>query len=192
PKCGLSIAAVLDEGEPFGIGDLAVGETKRMDQLAMARRFIVPGEAFSGVTDLMNAASKCDPGQRLRIALLRTRTRRPVGGPQRICGEERENVGEDQLLMLLLMIDADLNDPRQLRSGFNAARKQLFEPGVHMGAVGENAIAGRPREEPAHSPRLAGSVRFIIGVEAIVEGRIEQVIVLKIQGENESLEEPGC
>ena len=93
--------------------------------------------------------------------------------------------------MLLLMIDANLDDPRQLRSGFNAARKQLFEPGVHMRAVGEDAIAGRPREEPAHSPRLAGPMRFIIGVEAIVEGRIEQVILLEIQGENESLEEPG-
>jgi len=49
PKCGLSIAAILDEGEPFGIGDQAVGETERMDQLAMARRFIVEGEAFPGV-----------------------------------------------------------------------------------------------------------------------------------------------
>ena len=101
-----------------------------------------------------------DPGQRLRFALLHPRARRPVGGPQRICGEERENVGEDQLLMLLLMIDADLNDLRQLRSGFNAAREKRFEPGVHMGAVGEDAIAGRPREEPAHSPRLAGPMRF--------------------------------
>ena len=53
------------------------------------------------------------------------RARRTIGWAQRICGEKRENVGEHQFLMLLLMIDADLDDARQLRSGCDPARKKL-------------------------------------------------------------------
>src|SRR6202030_978029 len=80
-----SIAAVLDECEPFRIGDKAVGETERMEQLAVARRLIVPRETVAGVTYLMDPAGILDPAKRLRLTLIRARAWRQVGRPQRIC-----------------------------------------------------------------------------------------------------------
>jgi hypothetical protein len=186
-----SIAAVLDECEPFRIGDKAVGETERMDQLAVARRLIVPREAFAAVTYIVDPAGIFDPAMRLRFTLIRARAWRQVGRPQRICGEKRENVGQHQLLMLLFVIDADLDNVRQLGSRGHIARKKLFEPGVHMGAVGEDAIARRPREESALAARLPRPMRFVIGIEAIVESLVERLKAVEMAGENEALEEPS-
>src|ERR1700730_12785229 len=102
----------------------------------------------------MDPAGILDPVQGLRLTRIDARARRLVGRPQRICGEERENVGQHQLLMLLFVIDSDLDTVRQLRSLGHITRKKPFEPGVHVGAVGEDAIARWPREESALAARL--------------------------------------
>src|SRR6202047_2684702 len=125
----------------------------------MARRLIVPRETFAAVAYLVDPAGILDPAKRLRLILTRARARRQVGRPQRICGEKRENVGQHQLLMLLFVIDADLDNARQLGSRGHSARKKLFEPGVRVGAVGEDSIARRTREEPALAARLPRPMR---------------------------------
>src|SRR5580704_17421880 len=93
--------------------------------------------------------------------------------------------------MLLFVIDADVDTVRQLGSLGHIARKKLFEPGVHVGAVGEDAIARRPREESALAARLPRPMRFVIGIEAIIECLVERLIAFETAGENESFEEPS-
>src|SRR3984893_18981920 len=93
--------------------------------------------------------------------------------------------------MLLFVIDSDLDTVRQLGSLGHIARKKPFDPGVHVGAVGEDAIARRPREESALAARLPWPMRFVIGIEAIIECLVERLIALEMAGENESFEEPS-
>ena len=41
PERGRAVAAVLDEGDPLGIGDAAIGEPEGTDELIVSRPFIV-------------------------------------------------------------------------------------------------------------------------------------------------------
>ena len=50
-----------------------------------------------------------------------------ISRPQRVGGEEGEDVGQKQLLMLLLVIDADLDQAGDLRVRVGALCKQSFE-----------------------------------------------------------------
>src|SRR3984893_836208 len=93
--------------------------------------------------------------------------------------------------MLLFVIDADLDNARQLGPRGHVARKKLCEPGVHVGAVGKDAIARWPREESALAARLPRPMRFVIGIEAIVECLVERLIAVETAGENEGFEEPS-
>ena len=90
----------------------------------MPRQFIVEAEAFAPVADLAQAALKllktrsdacafplCVP----RLCGLGPASRLPVNRPQRI-GEKRvKNVGEQQFLVLLLVIHAQLDASQRLR-----------------------------------------------------------------------------
>ena len=49
------VAAVLHEGEPFGIGDEVAGELDRSDQRAMRRLLIVEMKAVVGMSDGVDA-----------------------------------------------------------------------------------------------------------------------------------------
>src|SRR5207244_2030051 len=96
----------------------AVGQAEGVDQHIMARRLVVPGIPSPVVADLVDAAGEIDPARFIRLLRSggrRARTPRTIGWPQRIGGEERENVGEQELLVLLLVVDADLDEPRDLR-----------------------------------------------------------------------------
>ena len=96
-----------------------------------------------------------------------------IGGSQRIGGEKGEDVGQEQLLVLLLVVDADLDQPADLGAVAGALGKQLIERLVHVRAVSDDALCGRSREQPAVGARLPGAERFVIGIETIIEGRIE-------------------
>src|SRR5262249_61020963 len=120
--CGRA-AAALDEIEPFSVGDRAVSKPEWMDERAVARRFIVKGEAAAIMADIVNAAGKRYKAQRFRLAAIRAGAGRPVGRFQRIGGKKRKNIGQHQLLMLLFMVDADFDEPRQLWTGFAATCK---------------------------------------------------------------------
>ena len=58
---GVRVAAVLHEGEPFGIGDEVAGELDRADQRAVRGLLIVEMEAVVGVADGVDALVEGDP-----------------------------------------------------------------------------------------------------------------------------------
>ena len=115
PKRGRAIAAVLHEREPFAVGDEAVGQAEGMDEHVVARRLVVPGEALAVVADLANAAGIVDPAWLGRLGRSRARPAGAIGRPQRIGREQRQDVGQQQLLVLLLVVDADLDQPGDFR-----------------------------------------------------------------------------
>ncbi|CFW43179.1 Uncharacterised protein [Bordetella pertussis] len=64
PELGAAIAAVLDEGQVFSLGDGAVGQVKRSEQYLVRRGFVVEGKAFTGVADAHDAAVIAGPARR--------------------------------------------------------------------------------------------------------------------------------
>ena len=143
----------------------------------MAWAFVVPGVAVAVVADRADAALEFDPADRVVASAGFDRPlRRLISRPQRVGGEEREDVGQKQLLMLLLVIDADLDEPGDLRVRVGALCKQSFERLVDVTAVCHDALGRRPCQQTAVGARLAGAERLVIRIEAIIERRIELAI----------------
>lgn len=85
-----------------------------MQQCWVARRFAVKGETITVMTDVMNALDPVDELQRQgRIDPLQRRGLKRRF--QRIQGEQMLDVGQQQLLMLLLVVQAQGDPPQQLR-----------------------------------------------------------------------------
>ena len=72
PQRGRAVAAVLHEGQPFGIGDEVAGKPDRADQGAVRGLFIVEMEAVVSVSAVWmpslrvthSSAERCDAGKR--------------------------------------------------------------------------------------------------------------------------------
>ena len=109
PQRRRGVAAILDEGDPLGVGHAAVGELEGADQRLVARAFIVIGEAFAVMADVEDAAVEGDEVERRRVATATPGPARAISGLQRLAREQAQNIGEQKLLMLLLVIDAELD-----------------------------------------------------------------------------------
>ena len=150
---GVAIAAVLHEREPFGIGDEPVGEPEGMQRASCAGCSLSQAKALPVVADAMDAAAIADPAERLRLQTARkSRGRALICRAQRICGEERQNVGQQQLLVLLLMIDADLDQARDSR----ATRPSSLDNTVRGRRPHGRGRRGRGRPTVASAGRAIG------------------------------------
>jgi hypothetical protein len=93
----------------------------------VARALVVEGEAVAVVTELDDAAGVRVPargvlGDRLCGGWLAVRGDRSIRGLQRVVGEQVLEVGEDQLLVLLLVVQAELGAQGELgRTGRSAS-----------------------------------------------------------------------
>ena len=76
----------------------------------MTRTLIVIREPATVVADLVHTAVECDPR---RLSHIRHRfwlwLRLPIGRPQRAHGKQTQDIGEEQFLVLLLVIDAQID-----------------------------------------------------------------------------------
>src|SRR5579862_3602645 len=106
-----AIAAIGDEGEILAAGDKPRAEPERLEPNLVTRHFIVEGEAIAAITDFMQAAFDRNEGELWRAIRCRSLCGR-VTGSERIERKHMLDVHEDQLLMLLLMIDAELEQRR--------------------------------------------------------------------------------
>ena len=85
-----------------------------------------------------------------------------------------QDIGPEQFLMLLLVMQADLDNRRDLaRARFVGAADQRRHRGIDMRAIGRDIGGGRPGDQPALRTRMPRSRRDIIGVEQEGEARIE-------------------
>ena len=104
------------------------------------------------MTDGENAAVEGHPVERCRFRHRDARVGAGVSRLQRLAGEQAQDVGEQKLLMLLLVIDAELDQLR--RPGLKAALAEPLERRIDMHAIGAHLIGGRPRQQPALAARL--------------------------------------
>ena len=89
-----------------------------------ARPFIVVGEAVALVPDLEDAAVEGDEVERRGLADGDAGPRLAIGWLERLGGEQREDVGEQELLMLLLVIDAELDQSRLPRAASSPSQSR--------------------------------------------------------------------
>ena len=61
PQRGRAVAAILHEGQPFGIGDEVTGEPDRADKGAVGGLFIVEMEAVVAMPNGVDALVEGDP-----------------------------------------------------------------------------------------------------------------------------------
>ena len=150
---------------------------------------IVIGEAIAVMTNWENAAVEGHPAERRWLGHRNAGVGAGVSRLQRLAGEQAQYVGEQKLLMLLLVIDAELDQLR--RPGLKATLAKPLECRVDMLAIGAHLIGGGPRQKPALAARLPRPDALVIGVEAIFEALVEDAVALEEGLEHERLEEPG-
>ena len=98
-----------------------------------------------------------------------------------------EEIGQEQLLVLLLMRQAERDEGRRLR--IHAPGQDLAYPDVHVAAVGHHFRSARPRDQSPRRPRLTLAQRFVIRVEQVLERQVVGREASRQQ--DEGLEEPG-
>ncbi len=155
----------------------------------MKRPLVVVGEARPVMSHVENPAVERDEVERRRIAHADARACLPVGGLERPGSEQAQNIGKQQLLMLLLVIDAELDKFRRLRRKWRV--EQAVERLIDRSAIGAHLMAGGPREQSALRPRVPGADALVIGIEAVLEALVEHAIAGQEALQHESLEEPG-
>jgi hypothetical protein len=110
-----------------------------------------------------------------------------IGGLERVLGQGRKNVGQQQFLMLLFVMDAELDEiehrGRQVRQG-------AFERTVDMGAVGPHLIERRTAKHAALGPCVAFPLGLVIAVEQEGIALVERLVAGDMVAQHESLEEP--
>ncbi len=112
----------------------------------------------------------------------------PEAGRSGIFGHGGEHVGQHQLLMLLLMVEAELEtsegDGRQLRQGVGHRR-------IDMGPILADFVEAGAAEHAATRPRMPLPLAVIIGIEQISPIRVERLVVRHAVAQDEGLEEPA-
>ena len=141
PQRRVGVAAVLDEGEPFAVGHQRARDAHRPDQHAVRRPFIVEAIAVGLVADGVDAFGQFDEAV-FRARLVARLGRRPVrviGRRGRVLREGMQDVGEEQLLMLLLVIEPDFEDAQDFRQrGGARLGDQRLHRGIDMRAIGRD------------------------------------------------------
>jgi len=157
----------------------------RGEQGPVPRAFAIEGEAGAGMADLDRPVGAVAPAERRRQRCRRP-TPVPIGWRERILGEEMENVGQQQFLMLLLMLAAEFD---QGRSAGVERRQPIDDRGIDMRAIGADLVQARPGQQPPARAGVARPFRFVIAVEQIAVVRIERPIARQI-AQHEGFEEP--
>ena len=120
----------------------------------------------------------------------RFRHSRAVRGLERIEREQVLQVREDQFLMLLLVVQAELDEIERFHRQ-RAAGEQRAHALVHVRAVAQHLVETRAREHPALRPRILLADAVVIRVEEETERGIEGPVRRVAALEHEGLEEPG-
>ena len=139
------------------------------------------------MADLGDAFGQVDPAHRPA----RRRGLAPatvIGRQQRVFGQRMQDVGQQQLLVLLLMLQAELDQRRDLGRGLG---QQPRHRGIDMGAIGADRGAVGPRQHPPLRPGMPRPRRLVVGVEQEGVVFVQPAIARLVGQQHEGLEEPG-
>ena len=156
----------------------------------VARPLAIIGETVAVMAGLDETALVADPFER---PLLRQADRlgRPVGGQQRIVRQRMQEVGDQQLLVLHLVMAAELGEIVDLGSVGALFGQQPTHRLVHMGAIGKHLVDRRPRDEAALGARVARPGLDVIGIEQEGEAAVGCLVAGHARLEDKLLEEPA-
>src|SRR5690606_1827091 len=101
------VAPVLDEREELPAGDGAAAEQEGAQEERVPRSLVVEGEAVGARADLDDASLVRDPGPAAGRAA-RGRGLGDAARSEHVARERELEVGEEQLLVLLLVLEAEL------------------------------------------------------------------------------------
>ena len=156
----------------------------------MRRALVVEAIAVALMADGVDAFGK------LGVTLLRRRFRRLpigiVGGMGRVLREGVQDVGEHQLLMLLLVVQSDLQNARDFGPRRTARfGDQRFNRRIDVRAVLRDLGRVRPRDQSTFGPRMARAGGDVIRVEQKREALIVNPVGGHVRLNQKRLEEPG-
>ena len=138
-----AIAPGGDERGKLAAGDRPSRQAVRLQPDAVPRRLVVERKILAVMTDFGEAAGKLGPLERRRIAR-GAPARRLIGGKQRIDRKDVLDVHQDQFLMLLLVMAAELDQRCHLGPDIVARRvDQPRRRSIDMAAIRRDVGAGR-------------------------------------------------
>src|SRR3546814_5772456 len=109
-----------------------------------------------------------------------------------VCSSDLEQVleiGQQQFLMLLFMIEAQF---KQVRTALDDQRHRLGDRLVHMRSIGQHLAERGTREHSPPASWVKGAFGLVIAVEQEGPTRIERPIAGKVIAKDEGLEEPAA
>ena len=99
-----------------------------------------------------------------------------------------QDVGDEQFLMLLLVIQSDFKDAGDLRPCRHARRAdQRLDRGIDVLAIIRDLNGIRPRDQSALGARVARTGGDIVGVEQEREALIEHLVTGHVRPNQEGL-----
>ncbi len=162
------------------------------DELAVPRCLAVEGELTASMADMLHAASELVPARALRAARLRPGE---VVAIDRVHGVLRKNVldvHEQQLLVLLLVLQAQADATDDLGSLLARRIYQELAHGlIDMPAIGINLLDPWTRQHAAPRSRKGQAMGLVVGVEQVVVGLVQAPVARQVGQQHEGLEEPG-
>src|SRR5439155_7778285 len=111
PKFRALVAFVPHEREELAVRRRPRRELEALEENAVTRALVVEREPLARMADLGRARLVPVPAQRGR-ASSRDLRRLSIDGMQRILRQQMLHVGQQELLMLLLVVQAELDEPR--------------------------------------------------------------------------------
>ena len=152
----------------------------------MARSLVVEREAARVMADISKAAVEADePLVRIGGCVLPAWQQRRI---ERRLSEGVQHVGDQQLLMLLFVIEAEFDQRRGL--GRQIAQ-QPCQSGINSGAKGAHHVGTGPGEQATHGAGMPGADRLVVGIEQEAGIRVKHLISGKEGREDEFLKKPS-
>ncbi len=191
PELRAGIARVFHECQILAAGRQAHGKAERAQKNFVPRPFIVKVKRFAFRADLIEAF-------RIKLLLLLRRAfSRPcsdcrlVHRMQRVAPESMLDIGNDQLLVLLLMVQPE--DHKFLRfCGDRTGLQQLEHLLVDVSAILADFLQAGTRKGIAQRFFRLLAYSVVIRIKEIAKLRMERPISGQMIGKNESLKEPTC
>ena len=94
--------------------------------------------------------------------------------------------------MLLLVVQAEREQgfddaPERFIGGV----QQGFHAPIHVRAVGQHFIQRGPGQQAAMGSRMARAERLVVGIEQVLEARIERLVATGVRRQQDGLEKPA-
>ncbi len=128
-----------------------------------------------------------DVSQQLRRRCLRSRIH---DRRQRIAGKDVLDIGQQQFLVLLFMVQSEF-DRRTNISRIVSRTEQFSDLVINMSPESANILNQRPRQQTAPGPWMHLARRVVIGIEQVMILIVKTTVTFFVGFENETLEKPG-